>query len=72
MKDPGRAPVEPTRATAVHQPSTQPPIIDRINAVAAHCLTMAFDPRVSCAVHRKIRQQRTDAAAQADHRRSPR
>ncbi len=72
MKDPVRVPVEPTRATAVRTPSNQPPIIDRINAVAARCLTMAFDPRVSCSVHRKIRQQRIDAAAQADHRRSPR
>lgn len=53
----------------MRQSPTHTPIIDRINAVAARCLQMAFDPRSSCALHRKIRQQRIDAAAQADHRR---
>lgn len=68
MKDPSATSVEPTRAPAVSHPPTRPPVIDRINAVAAHCLELAFNPRTSCDLHRKIRQQRIDAAVQAAHR----
>lgn len=69
MKDPKAETVGLHGAAAMRQSPTHTPIIDRINAVAARCLQMAFDPRSSCALHRKIRQQRIDAAAQADHRR---